>query len=273
MLLTALLSLKSLAHEYGAYKVGNPYEVSGKKFKPKEVSQYRSQGIASWYGKDFDGKKTANGAVFNSNLHTVAHPTLPMPSAIIVRNLSNGLQTVAVVNDRGPFSHTEDRIIDVSKKIAEDLNFITEGRTNVEIEYLPDLSKKLKNGEDIDMDFYLKQYQVADKNTAPATIANDIDINQEFEEAKKIGRSAFVKDYARNYYVQAGVFSNLTNAQNLYKKLSDNVLKIQLRSETKDDQTYYVVRSGPFENTQEAQSSKQSIDNHCNSCRAMIIMI
>jgi rare lipoprotein A len=261
------------AHSYGVYKVGTPYKVDGTQYKPKEVSQYRSQGIASWYGKDFDGKNTANGAIFNSRLRTAAHTTLPMPSAVIIRNLDNGLQTIAVVNDRGPFSHTEDRIIDVSKKVAEDLGFIDQGRANVEIEYIPDLSQKLKNNEDINVDDYLKKYRIKDKNTTPAIVTNNIDINQEFADAKKIGKSIFINDYVKNFYVQVGVFQQLPNAQGLYKKLSNNAPKMQIRSETQDVKNYYVVRSGPFNKMEEAQASKKVIDTHCQDCHAMIIII
>lgn len=272
-LLCILWVSSSLAHSYGVYKVGTPYEVSGKKYKPKEVSQYRLQGIASWYGKDFDGKNTANDAKFNSSLRTAAHTTLPMPSAVIIRNLDNGLQTLAVINDRGPFSHTEDRIIDVSKKVAEDLDFIDQGRANVEIEYIPDLSQKLKNNEDINIDEYVKRYRTKDKKTSPAIVTNNIDINQEFTDAKKIGKSVFVNDYVKNFYVQAGVFQQLSNAQGLYKKLSGTTPKMQIRSETQGVKNYYVVRSGPFNTIEEAQASKRIIDQYCTDCHAMIIII
>ena len=96
----------------GVYKVGKPYQIFGKWYYPAEELDYSETGIASWYGPKFHGKLTANGELFDQNLITAAHRTLPMPSAVRITNLENGRALNIRVNDRGPFARG--RIIDVS---------------------------------------------------------------------------------------------------------------------------------------------------------------
>src|SRR5262245_11471454 len=74
----------------GVYKVGNPYVVNGEVYVPAENPGYSRIGIASWYGSDFHGKPTANGELFDMNVISAAHPTLPLPSYVYVTNLRNG---------------------------------------------------------------------------------------------------------------------------------------------------------------------------------------
>ena len=72
------------------YKVGNPYKINGKWYYPAINYEYDEIGYASWYGPGFHGKKTANGEIFNQNLISAAHRTLPLPSIVKVTNLENG---------------------------------------------------------------------------------------------------------------------------------------------------------------------------------------
>ncbi|MCL2567367.1 MAG: septal ring lytic transglycosylase RlpA family protein [Alphaproteobacteria bacterium] len=121
-------------------KVGNAYEVNGVKYEPKVVDDYDVIGIASWYGEQFHGKKTANGELFDMEELTAAHPTLPLPSFVEVTNVENGKKVILRVNDRGPFSKY--RNIDISKKGAEILGFENQGTTNVRIRLLANISKE-----------------------------------------------------------------------------------------------------------------------------------
>ena len=116
----------------GAYKVGKPYEVNGAWYYPAEDPSYAEVGMASWYGTDFHGKRTANGAVFDMNALTAAHKTLPMPTLVRVTNLKNGRVLILEVNDRGPF--VQGRIIDVSRRAAQLLGFLRAGVTPVRVE-------------------------------------------------------------------------------------------------------------------------------------------
>jgi rare lipoprotein A (peptidoglycan hydrolase) len=96
---------------------------------------FRQEGIASWYGVEFEGRPTASGELFDPNQFTAAHPDLPFGTLLIVTNVINGEQVVVRVNDRGPFVKT--RIIDVSKAAAEKLNMLEAGTAQVVIELAP----------------------------------------------------------------------------------------------------------------------------------------
>jgi len=90
------------------------------------------EGKASWYGPNLHGGKTASGEKFDQHADTAAHPTLPLGTPIEVTNLENGRKTTLTVNDRGP--HAKGRVLDVSKKGAQDLGFVSGGTAPVRIE-------------------------------------------------------------------------------------------------------------------------------------------
>jgi rare lipoprotein A len=118
----------------GTYRVGKPYMVAGRVYVPEEDVNYREEGLASWYGDDFHGRLTANGEVFDMDSLSAAHPTLPMPCYARVTNLSNGKSVIVRVNDRGPYHGN--RLIDVSHKVAELLDFKGNGVARVRVEYV-----------------------------------------------------------------------------------------------------------------------------------------
>jgi rare lipoprotein A len=118
----------------GTYRVGKPYVVGGRVYVPEEDVNYREEGLASWYGDDFHGRLTANGEVFDMASLTAAHPTLPMPCYARVTNLGNGKSLIVRVNDRGPYHGN--RLIDVSNKAAELLEFKGNGVARVRVEYV-----------------------------------------------------------------------------------------------------------------------------------------
>jgi rare lipoprotein A len=118
----------------GTYRVGKPYTVGGRVYVPEEDVNYREEGLASWYGDDFHGRLTANGEVFDMESLTAAHPTLPMPCYARVTNLANGKSLIVRVNDRGPYHGN--RLIDVSNKAAELLEFKGNGVARVRVEYV-----------------------------------------------------------------------------------------------------------------------------------------
>jgi len=93
---------------------------------------FRQEGIASWYGKEFEGKPTANGEIFNPSLFTAAHPSLPFGTILTVTNKQNMKQVTIRINDRGPFVAA--RIIDLSMAAAEALDMIKSGTAPVIIE-------------------------------------------------------------------------------------------------------------------------------------------
>ena len=107
------------------------YTVLGKKYYPLQANDsYKEEGIASWYGKQFHGLKTAMGETFDMNALSAAHRTLPLPSYVRVTNLKNNKNIVLRVNDRGPFH--PDRIIDLSYAAARKLGINSLGKVRVE---------------------------------------------------------------------------------------------------------------------------------------------
>jgi rare lipoprotein A len=108
--------------------------VAGRVFFPAEDPNYRADGVASWYGPDFHGSRTANGEIYNMHALTAAHPTLPMPSYVRVTNRLNQRSVIVRVNDRGPFRGG--RVIDVSVKTAQLLGFHSSGLAPVLVEYV-----------------------------------------------------------------------------------------------------------------------------------------
>lgn len=127
-------SAKAPSGAGGRYKLGEPYQVAGVWYVPKEEPNYDQQGVASWYGNEFHQKTTANGEIFDMTLPSAAHPTLPLPSIVEVTNLDNGKRINVRVNDRGPF--VGGRIIDLSQEGARQLGFDRTGTANVRVRYV-----------------------------------------------------------------------------------------------------------------------------------------
>ena len=117
----------------GTYRVGRPYTVGGRLYVPEDNRRYRAEGVASWYGDDFHGRLTANGEIYDMEAISAAHPTLPIPSYARVTNLRNGRSIIVRVNDRGPYHN--DRLIDLSSRAADLLEFRRGGLARVRVEY------------------------------------------------------------------------------------------------------------------------------------------
>jgi len=119
----------------GHIKTGEPYRIGNRMYYPLPTSEgYDQTGIASWYGKDFHGKRTANGERYDMHALSAAHPTLPLPTLVRVTNLENGKRVVVRVNDRGPF--VKNRLIDLSYSAAVVLGFASRGTARVRVETL-----------------------------------------------------------------------------------------------------------------------------------------
>ena len=109
-----------------------PYKVFGKWYQPLPDSKgFRQRGIASWYGKNFHGKKTSNGEIYDMYAMTAAHKTLPLGTYVRVQNLENKRELEVRINDRGPF--VRGRIIDLSYTAAKKLGIVGPGTADVEI--------------------------------------------------------------------------------------------------------------------------------------------
>lgn len=111
-----------------------PYQINGVWYYPKEDRDYNVVGIGSWYGEQFHNRRTANGEIFDMDIPSAAHKTLPLPSLVEVTNLENGRRMILRVNDRGPF--VGDRVIDLSKAAAEELGYRRQGVAKVRVKYI-----------------------------------------------------------------------------------------------------------------------------------------
>lgn len=110
------------------------HAAGGAPYVSQKGVNYSAVGMASWYGADFHGRRTAAGETFDMNSLTAAHPTLPLPCTVRVTNLANHRSLMVRVNDRGPY--VGHRVIDVSAKSARLLGFYDHGLAKVKVEYV-----------------------------------------------------------------------------------------------------------------------------------------
>ena len=115
-----------------------PYVVMGQSYTPMtELTPYKAQGVATWYGRRYHGKQTSSGDRYDMYSMSAAHPVLPIPSYVRVTNIANGKSVVVRVNDRGPF--IDNRLIDLSYTAAHRIGVLAGGSAVVEVEtILPD---------------------------------------------------------------------------------------------------------------------------------------
>lgn len=122
------------------------------------------EGLASWYGPTFHGKKTANGEIFNTESFTAAHKTLPFNSIVKVTSLENNKTTIVRINDRGPF--VKERIIDLSFAAANEIDMIKNGTMKVKIELI-------KSGDNKYYKYSNKKYKIQIISLSDITKANE----------------------------------------------------------------------------------------------------
>lgn len=264
-----------MAMPHPIYKVGEPYMVGSTWYYPKEEPDYNETGIASWYGTQFHGMLTANGEVFDRNGVTAAHPTLPMPANVRVTNLENGRSIVVRVNDRGPF--VNGRIIDLSEHAADLLGYRQGGTARVRVTFLgradlfgPGLAPpSQETPAEIAMAVPAAPVQGVETSplapiagarvaAAPATAASLLMQIQKIEiaplEAVADGRVTSVAvPPVTAIYVQAGAFTNVTNAATVAARLQSTGARVYPGQ--KDGKPIYRVRVGPFQQVQDADAA------------------
>lgn len=119
----------------GQYLVGKPYTIAGRTYYPQEIrGAFTQTGMASWYGDAFHGRRTANGEIYDKMGISAAHPTMPLPSYARITNMRNGHSLIVRVNDRGPYH--SGRVMDVSARVAEALDFKRMGTAQVRVDYI-----------------------------------------------------------------------------------------------------------------------------------------
>lgn len=209
------------------YKVGKPYRVSGKTYRPEANPHYDRTGLASWYGSQFHGRKTANGDIFNMNDLTAAHTTLPMPSYVRVTNLDNGRWLILQINDRGPF--VGDRLIDVSRRAAQLLGFEKKGVTRVRVQAVDGPRGK-------------PPVQTLAKTAPPPRIIPSVQTSAPVMVVKETVLQQ--NDTGKSIYVQIGAYSDERNAKKIVNSV-DHISGTKIERVDVNGQNLYRVRVGP----------------------------
>ena len=253
----------------GTYKVGNPYQVQGVWYTPKEDWSYDQTGVASWYGPQFHGKATANGEVFDEWAVSAAHKTLPMPSMVRVTNLENGRSLVVRVNDRGPFASS--RIIDMSHRAAQLLGFDLQGTARVRVQLLPEESRVLAQrakGERVQLASNeapilsdgVSSSPVASQELAPLEVQsqpvetvmmNEAPVMQSASPSVQVGDLAQYPVVPTRMYIQAGAFSDKVNAERVKTQLS-SIGEVSVTPVPVNGRELFRVRLGPVDDVADA---------------------
>ena len=241
------------------YKIGTPYKINGKWYYPAVDYDYEEIGIASWYGPGFHGKKTANGEIFDQNKVSAAHRTLPMPSIVRVTNLDNGKVLPKVrVNDRGPFAGN--RIIDLSKKAAQELGFVNTGIAKVKVEILENESREHALANSVNKITKVESAEV--KEIKKTEIANNFEKQKITKKKKQKSRKEdFDKQNSilsdKQLAIQVGAFTDHRNAKSLTQKLSD--FQAYIERTFVNNKYLYRVRIGPIESLNLAENIKKKL--------------
>ncbi len=242
----------------GHAKRGQPYNIAGITYYPlASGDRYDEEGIASWYGKKFHGKKTANGETYNMFDMTAAHTTLPLPSWVLVTNLENGKQIKVRVNDRGPF--VKSRLIDLSYSAAKALGYTEQGTTRVRVQTLGTSSARMAS----------QQREVGPAVTVPlAVVKQEIAIPslvaaklEEVELQPEAQSDMPTQAKPKMAYIQVGAFGAKENADGI-------VAKLQAKLDANHPPLHIVVvknvhrvRLGPFDLDEDAQQALQIVQD------------
>ena len=199
----------------GHRKTGKPYQIAGQWYYPlQSAAGYDQTGVASWYGRDFHGKKTANGETYNMHAMSAAHKTLPLPTMVRVTNLDNGRSVVVRVNDRGPF--VKSRIIDLSYAAARALGYDRKGTARVRVQALSGTV-----AASAPVPTHHRRLPPVASASSPATLPDNA------------------------VYVQVGAFSSYDNAARMQRRLH-NFSPVVIQRKQLVGGAVYRVRIGPL---------------------------
>ncbi len=242
-----------------------PYVALGKTYRPMTiVGNFKERGIASWYGKKFNGERTSSGETYDMYAMSAAHPTLPIPSYARVTNRANQKSVIVRINDRGPFIN--DRVIDLSYTAAYKLGILSNGSAEVEVESLaanthitpvapiePAQSKPLEVSPPASSVVAPPVSSVADISVAtPAAPATP-------PVALPPVTLASQENNDTSVYLQLGAFKSQESAESFMEKMRGELSSTgkQLKLFNKDGLVR--VHIGPYANQSEARSSAESL--------------
>ena len=256
------------------YKIGNPYEIFGIWYYPERDLNYDETGIASWYGAADAGKPTANGEIFDHQLISAAHKTLPLPSVVRITNLENGRSIAVRVNDRGPF--VAGRIIDLSEEGARVLGFRDQGIARVRVQLLAEeslrLEREAKNGN-FPMLSELEQPELPKTQAAKVpesvltldngqTLGGGSDALSAIEIINNSRSANLLESTATptEIWIQVGAFRNKSNAETVLLRVLD-ITKGEISSFDNGIDILHRVRLGPISSVEDADNVLLSVIN------------
>ncbi len=189
-----------------------PYTAMGKTYTPEtRLESYKAEGVASWYGRRYNGQKTSSGEVYDMYAMTAAHPTLPIPSYARVTNLSTGKCVIVKINDRGPFR--SDRLIDLSYTAAYKLGILKNGSAKVKVEsILPGQENADVTAVNSPDSLYLQLGAFSEKMNAQHFI--------ELHKTQLEGYSPEIVGSGGIYRVHVGPYSSREEASNAAEKIA-----------------------------------------------------
>ncbi|MES2012765.1 MAG: septal ring lytic transglycosylase RlpA family protein [Pseudomonadota bacterium] len=250
-----------LKTEQPLVRANKPYMALGQQYTPMtSYAPYKKQGVASWYGKRYHGKKTSTGEVYDMYTMSGAHTTLPLPSYVKVTNPANGNSVIVRINDRGPFKH--DRLIDLSYAAAYKLRLIGQGSGLVEVEAIDTSPEALQR-------IAASNKSQPVETAAPATISavKPIEAIQTFPttpNTSQLPASISADSSLNGYYLQAGAFKNEANGDLLLKKIQGLNLTENVGVANVYNNALYRVKLGPYASKKEADASAAIIRAQLN---------
>jgi rare lipoprotein A len=224
---------------------GNPpfYEVAGHRYIVlASAAGYHERGVASWYGSDFHGLRTATGERYDMFAITAAHRTLPIPCYARVTNLSNGHSVVVRINDRGPF--VANRIIDLSYTAALKLDMIRNGTAFVQVEALTPATPAATAALPV---------TTPAASAASVGVSNVPAVTAPLEPAASAPPQLAAPATAASghFYIQVGAYGQADNAHRAAQRLRDAGLEHVFTLSPATDQPLQRVRIGPISSVQE----------------------
>jgi len=247
--------------ENAIYRVEEPYEIKGVWYVPAEQNEYSEKGMASWYMPAGDSALTANGEVYDVNIPSARHKTLPLPSIVKITNLENNKSVIARVNDRGPM--VNNRLIDVSQSAAKELEMPVSGTVLVQVDLMPEESAALKQQlveagrvyqEVVPMSAATADEKLFTIETPKDKVIYDGTAVVNTPTPKTVKVAAPVNGPS----VQLGSFANAQNAQKLKTKLSSEY-PVHIETVQRNGRTLSVVKAGPFADKQQASKALQQL--------------
>ncbi|MBN2886120.1 MAG: septal ring lytic transglycosylase RlpA family protein [Chromatiaceae bacterium] len=236
-------------------RYGNPasYVVFGKRYYTKASAEgHVERGLASWYGKDFHGRRTSSGEPYDMYAMTAAHKTLPLPTYARVTNLDNGRSVVVRINDRGPFHHG--RVIDLSYAAATKLGVVRQGTAPVEVRAID----PRRSNED-ETNLFLAQ---ASEPLPVKAEAETTRVRASAQPAVKLSAAHLETTESGQLFLQVGAFGDPNNAERLRERLTDRLSDpVQIENSERNGLALYKVRIGPLGSRLDADRLSEELTN------------